>query len=557
MPLFFRLATLALASSALACSSTSSSSSDSGTDGGHDTGPIMPPDSGKCSVDSGKPHDAGRDARGPTDGGKPEPDCSAGDSGAGLPSLSALDVTSLTLTPAFSPGIVDYYVSCVSGSNAVTVTAKAASGATAALAVESPSSPTGTFKSVGSPGVQATASLTLDEGQAVVATVTEGKASQEYWVRCLPHDFPHGMEWKINDNGCERSPGYYVIGTMSLPINDGPYAIVFDTNGVPVWYQRQTAGNGVYDVESPAKNTISYGGGEWVVDSLGGAVVHPVVDPYDGGAPTQADVHELRVLPNGHFMALSSPSITGIDLTGLSFPLPDGGMVSYGKNETILACEVQEFDSSGKVFWEWSAHQHLDPAKVMQLLNDPYWLTTSYVQPFHCNSIDVDTSGGDANTGNVLVSARDANSIFYVDKKTGKILWKMGGSGPDSMLDSPKPVYVPVADPFVGQHDARLLSWKETCSGGSGQVTVFDDESLTGNPARGVVYDVIVNDGSGCAGGTTGKTGATVAFEYKTWKNVPSQVCGSFRIGADGSRVIGWGQSQPLNGLVFTEVDSM
>jgi hypothetical protein len=134
----------------------------------------------------------------------------------------------------------------------------------------------------------------------------------------------------------------------------------------------------------------------------------------------------------------------------------------------------------------------------------------------------------------------------------------MGGSGPDSMLDNPKPVYVPVAEPFVGQHDARLqASWKATCSGGSGQVSVFDDESLTPNAARGALFDVTVNDGSGCAGGTTGKTGATRVFEFPTWKKVPTQVCGSFRLDADGTRMIGWGQSQPLNGLVFTEVDSV
>jgi len=38
--------------------------------------------------------------------------------------------------------------------------------------------------------------------------------------------------------------------------------------------------------------------------------------------------------------------------------------------------------------------------------------------------------------------------------------------------------------------------------------------------------------------------------------NVPSNVTGGFRISADGSHTIGWGESDPgPNGLVFTEVD--
>jgi hypothetical protein len=44
--------------------------------------------------------------------------------------------------------------------------------------------------------------------------------------------------------------------------------------------------------------------------------------------------------------------------------------------------------------------------------------------PFHCNSIDVEPA-----TGNLLVSGRHMDSIFYIERSTGKILWKMGGNG--------------------------------------------------------------------------------------------------------------------------------
>jgi hypothetical protein len=245
-----------------------------------------------------------------------------------------------------------------------------------------------------------------------------------------------------------------------------------------------------------------------------------------------------------------------VDLTGLTLPRADGGVVAYGPDTPILGCYVQEFDAAGTLFWEWSATDHFDPVKAMVVKGDGD-LTGSTVEPFHCNAIDVDPA-----TGNILVSARHMSSVFYVERSTGKVLWKMGGAGADSSYDAP--IYVPVlpADaPFVAQHDARLLpGWHETCAGGSGQISLFDDESYTTNPARAVIYDVNIHGACGDGGPSTGgATAATQAWQFRNTFDggVPSNVCGGFRVTEDGSRIIGWGQSDPTpNGLVFTEVDA-
>jgi hypothetical protein len=79
-------------------------------------------------------------------------------------------------------------------------------------------------------------------------------------------------------------------------------------------------------------------------------------------------------------------------------------------------------------------------------------------------------------------------------------------------------------------------------------------------PARGVVYDVVVGGADGgaaaCDAGPAGDAGtaglATVAWQYKGL--VSSLATGSFRISADGSRVIGWGIGGTPD-LAFTEVD--
>ena len=98
---------------------------------------------------------------------------------------------------------------------------------------------------------------------------------------------------------------------------------------------------------------------------------------------------------------------------------------------------------------------------------------------------------------------------------------------------------------------------KRPAPAAAGRISLFDDESYTTNFARGVVYDVVINDGSGCKGGTTGKTGAHKIFEFKTPKKTPTTVCGGMRVTVDDTRIIDWGQSTPApNGLVFSEVDS-
>jgi hypothetical protein len=119
-------------------------------------------------------------------------------------------------------------------------------------------------------------------------------------------------------------------------------------------------------------------------------------------------------------------------------------------------------------------------------------------------------------------------------------------------------VYVRVPDPFFRQHDARLRpGWSQSCSGWSGQISLFDDQSDHQASARGLVLDVVVGAADGgstgdCGTGSTETQRATVAWQFEGHTNSPGQ--GSFRISADGSRVIGWGLNG-TRGLVFTEVD--
>src|ERR1700722_19835761 len=322
------LALAAIASTLLACSPSR---------------PDAPPDAGGCSDGGGEPA---------------PPGCPAG-----APCLADVTISPPTLVPPFSGGIYDYYVRCEEGINALTVSMTASSGAT--VSVRKPTmTPSESGKSV---------SLSVSEGQAIVLVATLGSASQEYWIRCFPPDSPQ-IQWTPRASGCSRAPGYYLFGTMNPAPGVGGYAMVLDTNGVPVWYRDN--GAPVYDVETLRTGDISFAT-PWQIDQLG-----PPETGYLKAFGTTPDEHELRALPNGDYLVLSSVTQTGVDLTGLTLPLPDGGVLAYGKNQSIVACDVLEIDSSGAVVWHWIATDHFDPVEVMTYKASN--LAVLPVEPFHC-----------------------------------------------------------------------------------------------------------------------------------------------------------------------------
>jgi hypothetical protein len=216
-------------------------------------------------------------------------------------------------------------------------------------------------------------------------------------------------------------------------------------------------------------------------------------------------------------------------------------------------------DPSGALVWVWVGLDHMDP--VQESVFPAFTFDTvpdggKVIDPFHCNSIDIDGMNG-----NLLISARSMDSVFYIERSTGKVLWKMGGSP----FTKDNAAFVPVADPFHRQHDARFQSgWTPTCYGGSGPISMFDDESAEPHVARAVVYDVHVGPREGgtdadCtavadAGNAAdaAPTRATISWQYAGTVN--SVYMGSFRILADGSRVIDWGLRNS-DGSTFTEVD--
>lgn len=88
---------------------------------------------------------------------------------------------------------------------------------------------------------------------------------------------------------------------------------------------------------------------------------------------------------------------------------------------------IQEIDlATNSLLFEWQASNHVN-------VNDTLWgptirghLTNTSEENwdfFHMNRIQKDHSG------NYLISSRHMSSIYYIEGKTGSIIWTLGGQG--------------------------------------------------------------------------------------------------------------------------------
>jgi hypothetical protein len=138
------------------------------------------------------------------------------------------------------------------------------------------------------------------------------------------------------------------------------------------------------------------------------------------------------------------------------------------KTRRVLEGAFQEVDiRTGRVLFEWHSVGHV------RLLESYYHLprdpdkTYDY---FHINTVEADRDG------NFLVSARNTHTIYKISRKTGAVMWRLGGKRSDFELGK--------GVRFAWQHDVRRQS--------DGTLTMFDNEAAPKmrKQSRGLVLRV-------------------------------------------------------------------
>jgi hypothetical protein len=389
------------------------------------------------------------------------------------------------LFPAYDPSIHDYVTRCA-GRPSVRISTASAAGTFAVIQGRA----------------RRTATLALAPGRAVTVEARGAGGTSTYRIRCLPADFP---AWQVSG----EAPSRWYVATPSLPVtpNGGHYVVIFDNHGTPVWWFR--------DAETPidAKllpgNLVAYATFDghdpaYQVRKLDGTLVKRIKAP-DG----QIDDHELQQTASGDRFYLVYQPKPHVDISALGGPA----------DATVLDGQIEEVSPSGKLLWTWSTADHVGIGEmaawrdliVAGPLEDPAGDPAYDV--YHANSISV---SGDL----VLVSLRYANAVYAIDRTTGDVVWKLGGTPTPQSLSLVGDPLAP--SPFSGQHDARLLP--------DGTITVFDDESFTGRPPRAVQYRI----------DSAART-ATFMRSVSDPDVTASSCCGSARLTADGDWLVSWG----------------
>ncbi len=307
-------------------------------------------------------------------------------------------------------------------------------------------------------------------------------------------------------SGRWAGPGALFVGPRPTTYSQtGP--LIVDRRGAPVWFRslssRMWATNvGVQRFDGkPAlvwwEGEVippGYGTGEAVI--LDGA--YRELTRVRASHGRSIDLHELNLTREGTALFTCHPLSVRADLSSVGGP----------RDGVVLESVIQEVDiRSGRLLFEWRGLDHVALSESFLPLGEPW----DYL---HVNSIDV------LPDGNLLVGARHTWALYKLDRRTGEVMWRLGGKRSDYAMGQ--------GTQFRWQHDARLQP--------DGTITVFDDganiDSSTPGPpqSRGIVLRV--DD-------TSHDVDLIQAYEHPT--PVLAGAMGSMRRLPDGHIVLGWG----------------
>jgi hypothetical protein len=239
---------------------------------------------------------------------------------------------------------------------------------------------------------------------------------------------------------CNRDrafPGFTLFAPLS---GDGTvYLIDLDGNVVHTWQMPYPPGNYGYLTE---RGTLFYNG---KVSEQSERFISR--QPWKGGAVLEADwnghvLWELRHPDHHHDgIRLRNGNVMLICLARLPQHLVSkvkGGLAGSEHNGEMYADYLVEMASDGRSVWEWRTWEHLDPETDCITAVQDYRAEWT-----HANGV------AELPDGNLALSFRNISTVIIIDRKTSKIIWKLG------------------APPLAGQHAPMPLP--------SGNLLLFDN----------------------------------------------------------------------------------
>jgi hypothetical protein len=338
---------------------------------------------------------------------------------------------------------------------------------------------------------------------------TTSQPKETLTFRSRPDLSPPGVG--IDTPARDTSEGYIFVAPKTGPsyrgaVQNGP--MILADSGEVVWF-RPMQGEDVRAMDFKVQRYggepvityyqgvgTTYGRGEYVILDSSYREVRRV----RAGGGYQGDHHEFLITPEDTAL-ITVYSPVGWDLSSV------GG----SENGVVLDGIAQEVDiATGEVLFEWHSLDHVGIDKSYRALPENGSVPYDY---FHINSIDVDLDN------NLLVSSRTTFAVYKIDRKTGRVIWKLGGKESDFEMGP--------GTWMRYQHDARRHP--------DGSITVFDNGGVhKDDKSYGLVLDPNEDEMT-----------VSLSRKYGDPSGRVAAVMGNVQVLPGGGAFIGWG-SDPL-----------
>lgn len=340
---------------------------------------------------------------------------------------------------------------------------------------------------------------------------------RSYTVRCLPATFPR---WQFQSlSGV--APGFFVVSYRD-PADSRSWVIVFDHDGVPRWWFSPE--KKVLWAQVLSDGTVSwarsFGDGYGLdprmaheVRSLAGDLLRVVKT-----RGTIIDGHEFREVGDGNVLVDAYAPETA-DLR--RFCGGPRGRRCGPARAAIVSAEVQEVDRRGRILWRWNSRGHIALRETgrwwRSVLSNPRRRLQGRAafDPVHINSIEP------RGPGEVVISTRHTDAIYGINRASGELAWKLGGTETGESL---RILGDPARKHLGGQHDARIAA--------DGSLSVYDNSKDRPRRPRVVFYRL-----------EPGRGTATYLGQLNDPAVRTSHCCGSARQLADGGWLVSWGDN--------------
>jgi hypothetical protein len=242
---------------------------------------------------------------------------------------------------------------------------------------------------------------------------------------------------------------------------------------------------------------VGYGQGQYRIVDTNYKTIATVTarDGYRG------DLHEFQLTPQGTALFTC-------------YGLATARMRIGGKMRSVPYAfgVVQEVDvATGKLLFHWRSDRHIQLTESLKApVLKPGWLW-DYM---HINSISVDPSDN-----NLVISGRNTCACYKVDRKTGRVIWRLGGKKSDFKMAA--------NTRFHFQHDVNIHP--------GGLLTVFDNEGgppQEASQSRALLLSVDQRH-----------MRVTLKHAFHHQPAVYSDALGSVQPLPDGRWFVGWGRS--------------